>query len=307
MNSNLSNQVKPMVKEFLMTKLNLRCNKNGIIFWGHLGLGDQISAARAIEMFVDQGLVVVIPTKTKNMEFISSIYGKWNCVIVAEISNNAAHEVSEILRLKTKYNFRIVVAGHSFLKFLEKNYQDLCLNEKLNFFAGLELGQLISIKMRESLAVLDQFPVPKQPYAFLDHHPGTDREIPLKIIDHLKSRGLEVIANPRNVPLSNLLNLLDNASELHLVASAPLCLALTVNAKSKLKYYYRTNGQGSLKSISYRGWHEIDLRSDAFGGNSRIHFSHAMRFVRFLLIGFSLSYKRSRKGRRLDFDDLKPI
>jgi hypothetical protein len=303
----LKNQIKQITKEFLMAKFNSGCDKRGIIFWGHLGLGDQISAARAIEMFLDKGFVVVIPTKSNNLDFISSTYGTWNRVIVAEISSNAENEVDEILRLKREYNFRIVVAGHSFLKLLERSRDDVCLNEKLNFCAGLELGQLVSAKMRESLSRLDQFPVPQKPYAFIDHHPGTDREIPPKILDGLKSRGLVLITNPRQVPLSSLLNLLDNADELHFVASAPLCLALTLNAKPKLKYYYRTNGQGSLKSISYKDWLEVDLRLEDLGDNPRLHFSRALRLCRYLLNGSTLNINPGGSGRSLYFVEPKPF
>ena len=290
-----------------MAKFNSRCRKQGIIFWGHLGLGDQISAARAIEKFVDSGFDVIIPTKSKNLDFVSSTYGKWERVIVAEISNDAGLEASEILRLKSQYNFRIVVAGHSFLGLIDRSHEDICLNEKLNFWAGMGSGQLVSDKMRESLSLLDQFPVPQEPYAFIDHHPGTHREIPSKILEGLKSRGLVVVSNPRNSPLSSLMNLMDNADELHLVASAPLCLALTVDAKSKLKYYYRTNGQGSLKSISYKDWLEVDLRFDNLGDNPRLHFSRALRLGRYLLNGSSPKINPGGSGRSLDFVEPKPV
>ena len=291
------NQLKQMAKELRMAGFNSGSDRQGIIFWGHLGLGDQISAARAIEMFIDKGLVVVIPTFKKNLDFISSTYGAWDRVVVAEISNNAQFETAEVLRLKKEYGFRIVVAGHSFLGLVDRIHGGICLNEKLNFCAGLGPGELVSTRMRESLSLLDQLPVPQNPYAFIDHHPGTDRELPYQVLDGLKSRGLEVINNPRNVPLSSLLNLIDGADELHFVASAPLCLALTVDAKPKLKYYYRTKGQESLKSVSYRGWLEVDLREDDLLGRPKYYASRALRLGRYIFTGFGLTTNASQSER----------
>jgi hypothetical protein len=288
--------LRRMFTDFFISKFNFGLDKNGIIYWGHLGLGDQISSARAIEAYINAGLNVVIPTKRKNLEFISSAYGSWSGVIVAEISDYDQDEIKEIKRLKREFNFRVLVVGHSLLRIVDRIEGDISLNEKLNYCAGLRRGRLISSKLRNSLISLDQYPVPPRPYAFIDHHPGTERELPQQILDTLISRNVAIIDNPRNVCMSRLIDLLDNAEELHLVASAPLCLALTVNAKSPTKYYYRTNGQHSLKSDSYKDWLEVDLRNDLLTKENRTLSSTFFNFIRYSLCGYVLKFSASRDG-----------
>ena len=80
-----------------------------------------------------------------------------------------------------------------------------------------------------------------KPYALVDHFPGTIREISPKVLDEIKERGFEIITNPRDVKYENLVDLIENAAELHLVNSSLLCFALTLKPKAKVKIVYRVN------------------------------------------------------------------
>ena len=80
-----------------------------------------------------------------------------------------------------------------------------------------------------------------KPYALIDHFPGTAREISPKVLDDIKERGFEVVTNPRDVKYENLVDLIENAAELHLVNSSLLCFALTLQPKAKVKIVYRVN------------------------------------------------------------------
>jgi hypothetical protein len=51
--------------------------------------------------------------------------------------------------------------------------------------------------------------------------------------------------------------LLDDAEELHLVGSAPLCLALTIDSKAKLRTHY--DYMGDPVSGAYARWDSIKI------------------------------------------------
>jgi hypothetical protein len=91
-----------------------------------------------------------------------------------------------------------------------------------------------------------------KPYVLIDHFPGTAREINKEIFVDIRERGFEVVTNPRDVKYENLVDLIENASELHLVNSSLLCFALTLKPKAKEKIVYRVN------SFFYPGLHFYD-------------------------------------------------
>ena len=233
--------------------------KQGIIFWGHSGLGDAISSACIIEQLLVENRVVVIPSQERYLDFIISTYGSWEGVIVAKISNNPFWENLEILILRLRFRFAIKVVGHHLL---QENWdeQDISLNEQFNLIAGIPPKQLVSARFRNTCQLISQVAPPMGKYIFVDHHPGTDREIPKTILKDALNRGLEIFRNDINVPLYRFLDVLDNAEEIHVVASAPLCFALTAGVKSQKKFYYRTKGKGLVSSISYPDWTDVDLR-----------------------------------------------
>lgn len=80
-----------------------------------------------------------------------------------------------------------------------------------------------------------------KPYALVDHFPGTTREISSKALEEINERGFEIITNPRDVKYENLVDLIENAAELHLVNSSLLCFALTLKPKANVKIVYRVN------------------------------------------------------------------
>ncbi len=247
------------VPKFILTWSLIPSKNNGVIFWGHLGLGDAISQACIIEKLLLDNRVVVVPSKTRNYDFLKSTYGTWDGVILEKVNDNPWWENLEILKLKLKHRFQVKVVGHHLL---DSNWaeQEISLNEQFNRIAGIPPKKLKSTKLRDTCELNTQAQPPKQKYIFVDHHPGTDREIPTKILKDAMNRGFEILENDTSIPLYRLIKILDNAHEIHVVASAPLCLALTTDAKCKKKYYYRTKGQGPVSSAAYPDWIDIDLR-----------------------------------------------
>jgi hypothetical protein len=245
--------------KFIVLRVSIPSKNNGVIFWGHLGLGDAISQACIIEKLLLDNRVVVVPSKTRNYDFLKSTYGTWDGVILEKVNDNPRWENLEILKLKLKHRFRVKVVGHHLL---ESNWaeQEISLNEQFNRIAGIPPKKLKSTKLRETCEIYSQAHPPKQKYIFVDHYPGTDREIPSKILEDATNSGFEILMNDTSIPLYRLIKILDNALEIHVVASAPLCLALTTDSKCEKKYYYRTKGQGPVSSAAYPDWIDIDLR-----------------------------------------------
>ena len=83
-----------------------------------------------------------------------------------------------------------------------------------------------------------QFAIPDKPYVLIDHFPGTVREIHKEILDGLESRGFTIVQNPREVKYENLVDLIENASELHFVISSLLCFTQLLKPKADVKVIY---------------------------------------------------------------------
>ena len=245
--------------KFIALKVIPSPKKHAIIFWGHLGLGDAISSSCIIEDLLHKYRIVVIPSKKRNFDFLVATYGTWNGVVIVRISDDPFWENLEILKLKLRFRSPIKVVGHHLLQ-KNWNQEEISLNEQFNLIAGISPKQLTSTRFRKTCEMISQVAVPSKRFIFVDHHPGTDREIPSEFLKDASKRGLEIFSNDISIPLYRLLDVLDKAEEIHVIASAPLCFALTTVAKSPKKFYYRTKGQGPVVSEAYPDWIDIDLR-----------------------------------------------
>jgi hypothetical protein len=108
----------------------------------------------------------------------------------------------------------------------------------------------------------DQFLPPLDNYALIDHFPGTVREIDSNIIASIESKGLKIIHNPRDVKYEKLVDLIENATELHLVNSSLLCLALLMNTRAVRKVVYPINKNFYPGLYFYdSSWEEYALNS----------------------------------------------
>lgn len=100
-----------------------------------------------------------------------------------------------------------------------------------------------------------------KPYAIIDHFPGTSREIPSSVFEDLEGRGLEIVSPSKTAEFKDLRGLLEGASELHLVNSSFLCLALMINPDVKSKNIYMTqNGFVNGHRFYDQNWNELWMR-----------------------------------------------
>lgn len=128
----------------------------------------------------------------------------------------------------------------------------LSLSSRFNLTFGMDPKDLVSTRLREHLLTQNQATPPKGPFAFIDTHPGTHRAVPQEVIDAIQAKGLLVVFNDNKVPLHELCLTIMSAQELHMVGSAPLCLALTIGSENPVKIYYAHDGEDL--SYSYPSW-----------------------------------------------------
>jgi hypothetical protein len=240
---------------------NMRALDSGrILLWSHLGLGDQISASPIIEALLARNVEVVWPVKTRNFDFLNVAFTGWEGLSIVKIHENLREDL-QIAKLALDTKSRVVSLGHRGLPAMRLLFPEYTLNSLFNLFIGVDPLNLVSRGLRESLLKLDQEHPPHEPYVFLDHHPGSAREIPNQVLNGIQERGLRVIENPRELPLYSMVRLLDSAQELHMVNSAPLCLALTIDATAPERIHYDTLGDSLARS--YGRWKTVALGSSS--------------------------------------------
>jgi len=233
-------------------------NSKRVILSTHTGLGDQISAARIFENWLGIDVEIHLPVKSQNMNFMKAVFGDWDGLNLHQISGDNRFENYEIQKLSSELDTPIASVNLSDIGFLKKIYPNYCLNSYFNMIFGLDPFDLVSQKFRTSIEKIPQDDPLNEPYVFFDHHKDTEREIPSHLIEAINSKGLRVLENPRDRELFRLLNVMDSAAELHLVNSAPLCLALTADAKPPVRIHYDSLEDPVTKS--YSRWTTISIK-----------------------------------------------
>ena len=239
-------------------KRNLdRRDQSRVVLWSHLGLGEPISAARIVNAYLDSGTEVLWPVKNRNLKFMKAAFGNLQGLSLIGIPDFPKNEESIVTEISRLEKAPVIVAGHGALGPLRRAFPELPLNSLFNLSVGIPAKDLLSQDLRERLEEHTQAEVPDGPFAFIDHHPGTPREIPADKLAEIERRGLHVVQNPLGVELARIVSLLDAAEELHLVASAPLCLALTIDAKAKLRTHY--DSLGDPIANGYERWSSVKI------------------------------------------------
>jgi hypothetical protein len=254
------------------------------VLWSHIGLGDTISIYPAIAALSGAGKVVYLPTKERNFRFVSDLVSPIDGVKVFSIPNDPNLELSSIREFANTNRVSILYAGHLLYALLAPARTGLGINGVLNFLAGYH-GNLVSDDLRRHLLASGDCKPRNDNYVFVDHHPGTPREIPSQILDDLRD-SYHIEENDFDWSIAELAMTMEGAKELHLVSSAPLCLALTANlARGGKRVRYRVGNTYPLRNDYPADWSEKSLSglgSSNVSRNAEAQISAVGRFVVYL-------------------------
>jgi hypothetical protein len=239
----------------LVIRNSLNIRRDEFLLWTHLGLGDQISVIPSIYFLLGRNKTIHIPVKSQNFKTIRTLFQNESNVILVEVPNDNKHEAIAIRDYANLNKIKIVTAGHGLLRGLQFLFPLLGLNGLLNKACMTKKIDLRSTEVLKSLKNFEQLKVPDAPYVLVDHHPGTWREIPNGVLDNIKEK-YQVVENPRDTPLFSIVSLIQEATEIHFVTSAPLCLALVTRQNPKNCFAYCAP---PLLRNDYPGWVEVRL------------------------------------------------
>lgn len=239
-------------------------SREQVVLHGHLGLGDQIASALAVEAWSAQVPWIVIPSKPKHADQVATLFAYLpNVEVVALSTDDPRQELEQVRTLARSRKAGLVSAGWSTYAWACRAFPELGINSQLLAAALILRRDARSQRLRQHVLSLAQIEGPPEPYVFVDHHPGTEREIPANVY---AASGLRVVHNPRDQPLMALAALIDGARELHLVSSAPLCLALSADLGAGTRVRYRSGAFAPLKLDYPVSWTEYSLE----GGSIKV-------------------------------------
>ena len=245
-----SKALEKLVRQFDANRESIK--SGAVVLATHLGLGDQITASRIIERLLDRGVEVFLPVKSMYMEFMTKVFGGWQGLRFFRVGNSYDFELTRISYHARMMGVKVLNLGHRSYPTARRLFPEFPITSVFNILGGVPPHDVVSSRFRSSLFALPQIQPRTSPYAFVDHHPGTWREIDGVILNRLKDAGLEIVFNPRDSPLYSTLKLMDSAAEVHLVPSAPLCMALTADIQSP-KRVHHDFGCDPVSPI-YTGW-----------------------------------------------------
>ena len=231
-----------------------------VLLFSNLGLGDQISLIPAYEYWTGLGIEVIVPVKNRNHGSLGELCKHLpDLHLVGFDMDSIASETIAIYRFAKVNNIAVVDGGRRTYRSVSRFFPELGINGRLALAIGSDPSRLVSETLRRRFEDTDG-EVPDENYAFVDHHEHTRREIPPGVLESVRLRGLDLRFNDRTVPISEMGHVMARAKELHLVSSAPLCLALVSDlSSSSLRVRYRNNDEHPLMLDYPTSWHEYSL------------------------------------------------
>jgi GNAT superfamily N-acetyltransferase len=227
------------------------------LFLAHLGMGDMINMNGAIRysaLMVDKLYVISKHCYSKNSR---EMFRDDPCIEIIECNNDAS-DIVHILSTKKHENpnIRFILAGLWF-KIRHRT------NIPFDFYDDLEFPYEIR-KVFSHFHTLNSLPVPDIPYIFTHSASSTTYGLPFEnILDVNKILTIDPNRNyyPAghtwfdlaesyvNKPLLSYLNVIENASEIHVTDSSFYCLCCFVETKASVKVCY--NRSNFTKSNQY--------------------------------------------------------
>ena len=222
-------------------------NKGGVYVYTHLGLGDHIICNGIVRYVAEQCKSVYVFCKKHTFNNVEYMY-RDNCNIhVVPVGEDA-----EVVKFINKFNLhdKTIRIGFEYLTIYPSERFDFSFYKALNLPFEYRFEKFFftrDIKKEQKIAA--ELNPTQEDYIFI--HGDLDRS---KIRNDLK-----IIENPEQYKIFDLLTLLENAKEIHLMESSLKCLINSFKMlKPKLYYhqyarqypeYYNTQGLNSYIDI----------------------------------------------------------
>lgn len=228
----------PLHRIFASTRLFLHeaalgaiSKRESFIFWGHLGLGDQISMAILYEKWQEIGFTVYVPCKSRNWPNLVAMFKYLPNIYWVPIDDNPRKEASEVRRISKIYGLTVLNAGRLVFDAVRLRNPNLTVNSSLLLAAGLEAKNVYSERFRVNVLELPQIQPPPQEFAFENWltSMGSFRPQRFNVDD------LPIEFPDQNRPIYEHALLIERATRLTFPGSAFMCLALVMGSSAKRK------------------------------------------------------------------------
>lgn len=234
--------------------------KRDVIILSHFGLGDQIIIGSLLNsLSVNRN--VVLPVDSKYFDQLANYYA-YNYKVRVERIGNLKPEfyprTADLKKLRQTFDLPMIDIGRNVVYFLSF-FNHKSGVSRLYYLAGWNRRRNFTnipayrFHFKENVSNSAN-----NPYAFIDHHLGTNREIPNDVFKAIDSAGLDLKFNDVTLTLIEQLSTIVSAQELHFVASAPFCLALVMPCKASTRVFYETKNSKSVLGEEGLGWQRAE-------------------------------------------------
>lgn len=222
--------------------------KNEILYLHAFGLGDMIFTATLLEKFSEHFSEIYIPCHKKNLVNLNLLFGYLNRVHFLPLESDV-EEREAIRQIRKQYKLPLISCAQKSIFATRNRYPSLGLNTIYIRATGFKIESLVSSRLShylDTLVEIAKLDYPKGRYAFVDHIIDSPREIPKSDLDEIANRGLDLSFNDVDLGLLDVYYRMKNATELHLMGSALLCLAIVTNIRTEFNVYYHPEGAWEL-------------------------------------------------------------
>jgi hypothetical protein len=224
--------VQNLTRNFFFSRVRRSCE---FIFWGHLGLGDQIMCARLLEHWSQRSHIVHIPCKSRNFDVLSEMYSYLRHIVFHPIPDDPNLELQSIERLGVQLNLPTLMAGRHVLDLVQRLFPSDGLNTNLNRTAGFKIDSFFSPRFRANVLTKAQLQTPPHPYAFVNRRNSLmTMELPMS---GPWDSSLVIVEEREAVPIYSYAQTIISANELRSVGSSFMCLAMVIGSNAKSRFF----------------------------------------------------------------------
>ncbi len=247
--SHLINHVRRLSNVFLLLNENRKAFKSkSFLVLPHLGYGDMFCCLPMFQEMVSKGFNIQVFSPAGAIPLLNQVCESEKVVFLPVEDFLSDNEFGTLpmthraRRFGKRHGLPVLFLGQDLWWLHSKVRPDIDIGTTFFRLGRTPLVVHKNFKVGDLLRSKNpQFETPAVPYALIDHFPGTAREISESALAEIENKGVTLVNNPRNINYENLVDLIESASELHLVNSSLLCFALILNPNAKVKVVYPLN------------------------------------------------------------------